>query len=185
MTPKRNHLRQTMALILASGLSAGALAQVPHQSSDQGPYVGIGYQNIDLDTLNVTLDTATLTGGWAVSDYLSFEGSYTTTLSKDSNPALGISNARLRHGWIASAVGSLPISDNISAYARVGWGWHRLSANFGAGNDKTWVDDPVFGAGLRAQISPMSELRAEWTRLFDDSNINATGINFTYVHHLR
>ncbi len=178
------HKRSALAFVLASSLTAGAMAQTGY-AGDQGPYVGLGYQNLSADVLDVTVDTAVLTGGWQLSQYLSVEGSYTTTLSKDSNPAVGVDNVKIRHGWIASAVGSLPLTDNISAYARVGWGWHRLSADFGEGTDKTWIDDPVFGAGIRAKVTPMSEIRAEWTRLFDDSNVNANGISFTYMQHLR
>ncbi|TVS17340.1 MAG: porin family protein [Gammaproteobacteria bacterium] len=179
-----NNTRKAIALVLASGLSAGTLAQGGF-AGDQGPYVGIGYQNLSADLLDVTLDTAMLTGGWQLNPYLSVEASYTRSFSKDSNPLIGVSDVRIRQGWIGSAVGSLPISDSISAYARVGWGWHRLSADFGDGTDKEWIDDPVFGVGLKANLSPMSEIRAEWTRLFDDSNINANGISFTYMHHLR
>lgn len=179
-----NKTRKAIALVLASGLSAGALAQ-GGLAGEQGPYVGIGYQSLSADLLDVTLDTGQLIGGWKLSPYFSLEASYTRSFGTENNTLIGINDVRIRQGWIGSAIGSLPISDNISAYARVGWGWHRLSANFGEGTEKTWVDDPVFGAGVKANISPMSELRAEWTRLFDDSDINATGISFTYIHHLR
>ena len=181
--------RKGIALLLASGLTAGAAAA-------EGPYFGLGYQNLQADMVDVTLDTAVLTGGWQVNENFALEASYTTTLSKDSSGlALGgnqfVDDVRVRHGWIASAIGSLPITENLSAYARVGWGWHRMQLDIvdaGTGaemSDRSWVDDPVFGAGLRAQISPMGEVRAEWTRLFDDSNVNATGLSFTYVQHIR
>lgn len=179
-----NHKRKALAFAVASCLTAGAMAQTGF-AGEQGPYVGIGYQNVTADVLDVTLDNATITGGWQLSPNLSLEASYSQTFSKDGNPAIGVDNVRVRHGWVASAIGSVPLTDNISAYGRIGWGWHRLSANFGDGNEKDWIDDAVFGAGIRANLSPMAELRAEWTRLFDSSDINANGISFSYVLHLR
>lgn len=180
--------RTSIALLLGTSLTAGAVAA-------EGPYLGLGYQALSADLVDVTLDTAALTGGWQVNDNFALEATYSTTISDDSSNAVfgntAITDVDMRHGWTASAIGSLPISDNVSAYARVGWGWHRMQMDAvdqttnTTSSDRSWVDDPIFGAGIRAQVSPMGEVRAEWTRLFDDSDINASGLSFSYIQHIR
>ena len=153
------HRKSIAIAVAALGLSGTAAAQEP------GLYAGGGYQFYDIEP-TVDLGAVIGTVGYDFNEYVAVEGFLNTGLDDDDGVELEI-------GYGFSVLGSLPVNEQLSLYARGGWAEYELEGG-GVSADE---DDLNFGFGARV-FTDIGEIRAEWSRAFDKDNIEANAISW-------
>ena len=140
-----------------------AAALVALSAQAQGPYVGgsIGgtkYKGDDIGGL-ATDRTSTggkLYGGYAFNPHIALELGY-ADLGKFSSPAGSVKGK----GVFLDGVGTIPITQSLSALGRVGVFSGKLDTTL-AGNDRG--TSYKYGAGLQYDFNKQAGIRGEWER---------------------
>lgn len=160
----RNVLLATAALTL---LAAPAMAQ-----SISSPQVSgsVGYTQLEGDDAELGAITGRLTA--KVNRFVGVEGEASFGV-KDEDISFGGVDGSLSHEYdvAAYAVGTVPISDRLEVFGRVGYGMTQIEtdvAGFTAREDGESVN---YGAGANYFFDGRNGVRADWTRRdFTDDN---------------
>lgn len=187
------------------------------QAADSGFYVGgsIGRSEVsdfdgsDFDaefaTLGLTSSTSiddTDTGwkafaGYRVMKYLAVEGAYTDFGEFSANstitaPSAGVVNSTVEaDAWTVSALGILPLGDQLSLFARLGvnfWNTDISAAGTGSGSVASASNsddgtDWVYGLGAAFSFTKNLSVRGEWERYdFDDADVDllSAGVSWNF-----
>ena len=171
--------------VLGATLGTSALAQfVP------GAYIGgtVGRASTDFDApaplvapgIGFTQDERDtawkLFGGYQFHRNFAIEGGYYDLGSYDYGYAApgGAGNSRYR-GLNLDLVGTLPVTDRFSAFARVGAAYTRARTTFG-GVGRTESDwGPKVGLGVEYAFTPQLSVRGEWERYRVDEPVRGRG----------
>jgi OOP family OmpA-OmpF porin len=172
------HKRIVLAWLLAAVPLAGsqaALAADPQAGFYGGLGAGLNYTNLDTGSIvgaKDEKDTAwKLFGGYQFNRYLGVEAGY-VDLGKAGvggtsagNPAAASFESTV---WQAAAVGSLPLSPQFAATAKLGVARADtdITGNIGATPIATTDRNtaPTYGLGMRYDINKNIGVRAEWER---------------------
>jgi OOP family OmpA-OmpF porin len=157
---RKTKLLSTLLLSATLGVAAfGAHAQ------DKGFYAGAGVGQSFVDEgIYDDEDTAfSVFGGYQFNPYFGLEAGYADfgkIEAKGVGPALEADTAYL------TAVGSLPITDNFSAYAKAGFhNWNLDSELPGLVSDSDDSGtDPTYGLGVQYRFTDHVALRGEYSR---------------------
>lgn len=200
--------RLLLGAIIAASLAPAANA------ADAGFYAGVsaGYSKVDFDVAayNSALTNAGAVGvstnsddsdtgfkvfaGYQFNPYLGIEAGYTDSgeVSLNSTFVGGAATIKAEGtGWQGSVVGTLPISNSISAFGKVGFFAWDLDATIAAtgpggtasGSASTDGTDHVLGAGLNWKLNNTTGIRAEWERYrYDDTDNDffSVGVSFRF-----
>lgn len=157
---RKTKLLSTLLLTATLGAAAfGANAQ------DSGFYAGAGVGQSFVDEgVYDDEDTAfSVFGGYQFNRYFGLEAGYADFGKIEPNvagPELEGDSAYF------TAVGTLPITDNFSAYAKAGM--HRWNVDTSlpglTGNDDDSGTDPTYGLGLQYRFTDKVALRGEYSR---------------------
>jgi len=142
-----------VAILLAG--PAGAQTQAP----DRGFYggLGIGRSDSNLGGAIDSTDTAWKAfGGYQINRYIAVEGGY-IDLGRASTAGASFDSK----AWQASAVGSLPITQQFALTGKLGIAQTETDVS-GSGTDHN--TDPTYGLGLRYDINRQVGIRGEWER---------------------
>lgn len=121
-----------IAALLSAFTAAPALAAEPY-------YIGINAGQNQIDDSRISSSTAfSVFGGYAFNEYIAGEISYTNFGSADTNvPGISVSG----NAAALAAVGSLPLNNDFSLFARLGYASTRLEptgASSETKSDLTW-----------------------------------------------
>lgn len=165
---RKTQLLSTLLLSAALGAAAfGASAQEP------GFYAGAGVGQSFVDEgVYDDEDTAfTVFGGYQFNRYFGLEAGYADfgKIEPDvAGPALEGDSAYL------TAVGTLPVTEKFSAYAKAGL--HRWNVDTSlpgvTGNNDDSGSDPTYGVGAQYRFTDKVALRAEYSR-FEVEDVDA------------
>ena len=156
---RTTHLLST--LLLSATLGAAAFGA---QAQDRGFYAGAGAGQSFVDEQGYDdEDTAfAVFGGYQVNRYFGVEAGYADfgEIEPDTvGPELEADT-----GYLV-AVGSLPISDSFSAYAKAGLHRWNLDAELpGLAHSDDSGSDPTYGLGLQYRFTDHVALRGEYSR---------------------
>lgn len=161
------HRARIGGLLLAVLVSAGAQAA----DDGKGGYVGIaaGGAKTEIDIFIDESDTAwKIFGGWSFNRYIAAEVGY----FDGGNPTATVGTQRRQvesDGFFAAAVGSLPIGEHVSLFARLGYAYYDATLSVQApGLDLSETDDDadlLYGFGATAHITDAFDVRLEFEAL--------------------
>ena len=148
---------------LASFAVAAAVLAVPSfaqtRAADSGFYGGLGLGRSDSNLGGATdsSDNAwKLFGGYQFNKYFAAEAGY-MDLGSTALPGVTFDSK----AWQASAVGSLPLTEQFSLTGKLGLAQTETDVSSGGTDHNT---DPTYGLGLRYNFTPQFGLRGEWER---------------------
>ena len=173
-------------------------------SGSIGSTVDNGYasQGLSSGTSVERNDTAwRLLGGYQFNRYVGVEGSFGSlgdfsTHTNVTAPAADTAGGKWKatNVWTASVVGTLPLYDRISAFGELGLAYAKVSMSTAAPlsgaalSASTHETVPMFGLGLKYDLTKQLGLRGEWQR-FDklgssastgESNVNVLSAAVQY-----
>ena len=137
-------------------------------------------------------------GGYQFSRHFALEGSYFNLgkfgFSAPTAPAGALDGALSVRGFGFDAVGLLPFTDKLSAFAKIGASYAQTRDTFSAtgGNvvvdssPRAWHANPKIGAGLQFQYTEHFGVRAEWERyrisdaVRDHGNVDAWFVDLVF-----
>lgn len=158
------------ATVLAAAL--GALSFGAQAAEPQGWYAGAGVGQSMVDEVFADDEDTAFQGfgGYQFTPYFGLEAAYTDFGDIDGRAGIG----RYKADTVSlTAVGTLPITDSFSAYAKAGV--HDWDAELGApgvGRVKDSGTDPTYGLGLQYRFTDAFALRGEYSRFeMDDVDV--------------
>lgn len=144
------------------------------QAADPGFYAGAGVGQAYVDESGYDdEDTAfSAFGGYQFNRYFGLEAGYVDLGTLESD---GIGRALEANSIYLAAVGSVPLSENLSAYGKAGlqrWDLDRAVPGLvGSNNDSG--SDPTYGVGLQYRFNDTVALRGEYSRFeLDDTELD-------------
>jgi len=175
---------------LVIGLLATGLCGVAH-AQEQGFYAGsgAGIYYVDIDGLNFDEQAPTLRlfGGYQLNQYVSFEGGF-TNLFEASGDVLGVDVDMDGTAWDVSVRPSMPLGDNLTAYAILGWTEYDLEFSASAGGTSASASgsdgDIHYGLGGAFNINDSWNVRGEWTTV-DVDEVDFGMFSLSAVYNFR
>jgi len=169
-------LSRALIAVLAGAAAFGA------QAADKGFYAGAGVGQSFVDEGNYDdEDTAfSLFGGYQFNRYFGLEAGYADfgkLEPRGNGPDLEASSVYL------TAVGTVPITDSFSAYAKAGFQrWDLDTALPGVvGNNDDSGTDPTYGVGVQYRFTDHVALRGEYSRFeIEDTDLDLAQIQVRY-----
>ncbi len=160
----RNVLLATAALTL---LAAPAMAQ-----SISSPQVtgSIGYTQLDGDDVELGAITGRLNA--KVNRFIGVEGEASFGV-QDEDVSFGGVDGSLSHEYdiAAYAVATLPVSDRLEVFGRVGYGMTQIKSDVAGFTAREDGESVNYGAGANYFFDGRNGVRADWTRRdFTDDN---------------
>ncbi|UNK48774.1 outer membrane beta-barrel protein [Lysobacter sp. S4-A87] len=173
---KNKMLSRALIAVLAGAAAFGA------QAADKGFYAGAGVGQSFVDEGNYDdEDTAfSVFGGYQFNRYFGLEAGYADfgKLEPRGNGAELEANS-----VYLTAVGTVPITDSFSAYAKAGFQrWDLDTAIPGVvGNDDDSGTDPTYGVGVQYRFTDHVALRGEYSRFeIEDTDLDLAQIQVRY-----
>jgi OOP family OmpA-OmpF porin len=165
------HRARIGVLLLAVLASAGAQAA----DDGEGGYVGIGAgeAKLEIDDFIDENDTAwKIFGGWSFNRYIAAEVGYFD--GGDPSTTDGTVRRQVEaDGFYAAAIGSLPLGDRFSLFARLAYAFYEATASLQAPgvsvSESDEDEDLLYGIGATAQVTDSFGVRLELEAL-DVSN---------------
>ena len=168
--------------LLATGLCGVAQAQ------EQGFYAGsgAGIYYVDIDGLNFDEQAPTLRlfGGYQLNQHVAFEAGF-TNLFEASGEVLGVDVDMDGSAWDVSVRPSLPLADNLTAYAILGWTEYDFEFSVSGGGTSASAEggdgDIHYGLGGAFNINDVWNVRGEWTTVdVDDVDFGMFSLSAVY-----
>lgn len=166
-----------MKALLSAAVAAACLLATP--AFAQGPaeiYGNLGLTHADISN-GPSFELATARVGAKFVKYVGAE--FEDSLAWEQGKVNG-QKVSLRNDWAAYALGFLPITDNVSVFAKVGYGSSKIK---GANLPKDW-SGVRYGAGIEAMFDDANGVRIDYTRL-DNSDVNGDTYTIAYVRKFR
>lgn len=169
------HIAAATALLIASSTTFAAQPNTFYAGADLGRTKVDGYLKRD------TSAGAFL--GYQLSDNFAVEGGYRRLADQDINLATGggiaKGNARINQAHL-SLIGSLPVSDTLSVYGRLGV--NRLEAKISSApyTAKDFSTKALYGAGVSYAISELISARVEVQKPASDATTVNAGLSFQF-----
>ncbi|MBY6197331.1 porin family protein [Vibrio hangzhouensis] len=79
---------------------------------------------------------------------------------------------------------TLPVAKYFTLYGLLGYADLKATASFEGGSDSDNDQDVQYGIGISVNKATPLELQVEWLQLYDDSGLEASGINLNLVYKL-
>lgn len=150
-----NKLAIFAAVAVALGV-AGLAAPASAQDMGNNWYANLGYTHFDTDRGNLGGVTGRL--GYHFTPNLGAEGEYTTGVSNDNF-------GKLNDAWGIYGVGTLPVTERLNVFGRVGYQQIHVDGRNGATDSDG--EGVGYGAGVQWNATQRWGLRGEYTRLSD------------------
>lgn len=147
------------ALMLFATVATSAFA------ADEGPYAGVTVgrsKTNDISGVTLTKSTDTvggILGGYQFTKNWGVEGQYTSAGKFEAGNASGKSNA-----YGVSAVGTLPMANNFSLYAKLGIANTKTTLSNAGGASGATRTAGTYGLGAQYSLTPAVNLRLGWDR---------------------
>lgn len=173
---KNKLLSRTLSAILIGAAAFGA------QAADRGFYAGAGVGQSYVDERGYDdEDTAfSAFGGYQFNRYFGLEAGYADFGKLEPR---GVGADLEANSVYLTAVGSMPITDRFSAYAKAGFQrWDLDTAIPDAiGNRDDSGTDPTYGAGVQYRFSDQVALRGEYSRFeVEDADLDLAQVQVRF-----
>ncbi|MGE5501359.1 MAG: outer membrane beta-barrel protein [Ignavibacteriales bacterium] len=162
-----------MKKLLSAAAAAACLLATP--AFAQGPaevYGNIGLSHLDTQD-GPSFELVTARVGTKFVKYVGVE--FEDSMAWEQGKMDGV-KVSLRNDWAAYALGLIPITDNVSVFAKVGYG----SADVKSEGEKESLSGARYGAGVEAMFNDANGVRIDYTRL-DNSDVNGDAYTIAYV----
>ena len=168
-------------LLLCAALLLGAQAAVAADPS--AGYYAIGYTFGQIKAEGVSLDVGDLNGalGWTPVKWLALEVSGVLGVS---DATIDGASVKLDSGYMVSVLPTLPLNDDWSVYAKVGYASATIKVS-GYGADLSGSDhDTAYGVGL-AYTPRFGDYRfggrLEWMQYYDKDGLKIEGVTLQFM----
>ncbi|GAA0647419.1 hypothetical protein GCM10009101_20830 [Brevundimonas lenta] len=171
----RNVLFATAALTL---IAAPAIAQSVSNPQWNG---SLGYTHLDGDDGSLGAVTGRI--GAKFTPYLGVEGEASIGVKDEDITIAGV-DGKLEHDYDAALYGvaSVPVSDNVELFGRLGYGTTSIKADVAGATASTDGESINYGAGANWYLDGKNGLRADWTRRdFQDDGGEIDTYGLSYV----
>jgi outer membrane immunogenic protein len=161
------------ALAIAALAAIPALMAVPALAQEQGPYINLGYSNLDSDGINNGVLGAR--AGYAFHPNFAVEAEGGIGIADDT---VGGATVKTDGTLGAYAVGRLPVSTNFNLLGRVGY--QHLWATAEAAGIEAEADDGSFAVGVGAEVmfDDVNGIRGDYTRYTEGEGTNAISLSY-------
>lgn len=187
---------------LYAGALALALSTTSALAADSGFYAGVtlGYSNTDIDFLGIGpsyggtfsdnvdvdgVDYGVLAGYRHHFDnkfFLGAEGEFTFS-NADASNVLGIPGYSIekRHSIGVYAKPGYQFTEQLAAFATLGWKWSKYKETFAGLSDNIHRDGFVFGGGVEYAFTPEISLAGEYNRVALGSDTYDDGVDYEKI----
>lgn len=165
--------KKMMALGIAALLSAPAFAGDFYAGAD------LGRTRINVDGTNFTATGGSIYGGYQLNSNIAFEAGYRgfgNSTETFSGVRVKVEGSALQ----ASALYSVPLSNEFSLFGRLGLNRVEAKASSGGVSIKDHDTKGLFGLGARYAVSKEVGLRAEFQKPDSDVKIFTIGADFRF-----
>lgn len=164
-----NTLKGTDMTIFKLTIAAAALSGLAGFSNlasaqDNNAYVSIGTTSYEFDTVGIDGKL-----GYNFNDYFGVEGQGIIGLTSDTE-TIGGTAFKTKVDYTIGGFGvlKLPVSEKLQLFARGGYHQTGVSLETGGIETDADIDGFAYGGGVQFNVSPVSGIRAEYTRLDAD-----------------
>ena len=173
---KNKMLSTALVAVIASAAAFGA------QAADKGFYAGagVGQSFVDEGAYDDEDTAFSVFGGYQFNRYFGLEAGYADfgkLEPRGVGPELEASSVYL------TAVGTLPITDHFSAYAKAGFQRWDLDTSIPSivGNTDHNGTDPTYGLGVQYRFTDHVALRGEYSRFeVEDTDLDVAQLQVRY-----
>jgi hypothetical protein len=149
-----------MKILIVAAVAASALAIAAPASAEL--YSTLGYSNLDMR--NVNLDAGTARLGWKSATPFGVEGELSTGIGRDETGGV---KEKLKLQAAIYGTATADVGNDVSVFARVGWGTNEIEFKPGGSDTHTSVN---YGVGANWMFNDKNGVRADYTRVNYDSN---------------
>lgn len=166
-----------MKTLLTVAAAAACLLATPALAGPAEVYGNIGVTHIDTQN-GPSFEAVTGRVGAKFVKYVGaeVEGSLPFEQGKQDLVGGGFVKVNMKHDWAVYELTFLPITDNVSVFAKIGYG----SAEVKAAGVKESLSGLRYGAGIEAMMDNTNGVRIDYTRL-DNSRVNGDTYSLAYV----
>lgn len=162
---------------IAIAVLLSAVVATPAIAADMGAYAGLRVGQAKTSVDNTTLSTDNPTG-WGVFAGYTFNPNFAAEaeyLELGEIKASGVGGGSAKsNGFSISGVGSYPINDQFSLFAKLGYAMITSKMSGGGGDAKS--NAVTYGVGAQYNVSPVIGVRLGWDKYkFDDSGKSFKG----------
>lgn len=169
------------ALIVTAAAAACLLATPALAQDGMGLNGSLGLSRVESQENNVGFTALTGRLGYAFNQNVGVEGEASMGLGSDSKDIGGVQGkVKLTDDLAAFLVVSLPMTDNASIYARVGYGKTQIKTTAGVMSDTMDVEGSRYGVGAQFFFDATNGIRVDFTRM-PDKDIKADEYTVSYV----
>jgi opacity protein-like surface antigen len=155
-------MKKLIALCIAAACAAPLMAS----AQDAGPYALVDLGISQIDGLNDRLGVGAAVG-YKVNRFFAAELSLRRFGNWENTDVNLIQ---------ASVLGSVPLSKDVSAYVRLGYGHNRFSRDSLTASENR----ALYGVGGEYNVSASMAVRAEYTRIYPDAGQFNVGLKFKF-----
>lgn len=170
-----------MKTILLASAAALLAASAASAQAPEGLFkLGAGYTFLDAD--DAEFDALTVRGGYDFVKYFGVEGEALIGLGEESVNVGGLAvDTSLNYGLGLFAKAHYPFTEQLSAFARVGYVWAEIEAE-SAGVSLTDDEDGAgYGAGVEYTFDGVNAIRGEYTLYDYGDDAEIDGWSLSYV----
>lgn len=167
-------------LLLSATLGAAAFSA---NAQDTGFYAGagVGQSFVDEQAYDDEDTAFSVFGGYQFNRYFALEAGYADFGKVEAEGGVG-PDLEANAGYL-TAVGSVPITDNFSAYAKAGFHRWDLDADLPGvvGNGDDSGSDPTYGLGAQYRFTDRVALRGEYNRFeVEDTDVDLAQVQVRF-----
>lgn len=170
---------KTIAIVAAAAaalFSTSALAQ----DGGMGLYGSAGVANVEVEGANLATVTGRIGARFIPQFGIEAEGSMGV-----SSDEIGADELSLKHDLAAFVVGALPITENVSLFARAGYGNTKVELDDGTTTAETDFNSSRYGIGGEFLFDDANGVRIDFTRIDADDGIDANMFSVSYIRRFR
>ncbi|MBX3477614.1 MAG: porin family protein [Brevundimonas sp.] len=149
-------------LLLATAAITAIAAPAAAQSVSPAWYGTLGYGRVQADDADLNAVTGRI--GARLTPFIGVEGEGSLGFGDDSIAGVPNSKAELKHDLAAYVTGTVPVSQNLELFGRVGYGTTKVKAEVAGVSASDSEESVNWGFGANYLLDGQNGVRADWTR---------------------
>ncbi|RAS53241.1 outer membrane protein with beta-barrel domain [Vibrio diazotrophicus] len=147
------------------------------------PYVGMTYSYVDAELYGYSVDNGLLGALVGFRFHQNFAVDFRAYANASDGDIFG-AKVEVERSFSALAKGIIPVHEYFELYGLFGIATSKITASYGSLSGSESDEDIQYGIGIAINKGEALETQIEWMKLYDDNNLDASGINLNIVYHM-
>ncbi|MFV0448407.1 MAG: porin family protein [Vibrio sp.] len=143
------------------------------------PYVGMTYSYVDAELYGYSVDNGLLGALVGFRFHKNLAVDFRAYANASDDDIFG-AKVEVERSFSALAKGIIPVHEYFELYGLFGIATSKISYGIFSESD----EDIQYGVGIAINRGEELETQIEWMKLYDDKNLDASGINLNIVYHI-